>query len=102
MPLCLSSSSTPLAAALESSMATAEDKAAASRGRWKGSTVNAGEIQTLIQARKMPEGILWREPGREVVPTPRQGDPLVVVSHFDRGVGLPTSTFFREFLDFHR
>ena len=83
-------------------MATAEDKAAASRGWWKASKTNAGEIQTLIQARKMPEGILWREPGRKVVPTPRKGERVVFVSHFEHGFGLPASTFFRDFLDFHR
>ena len=83
-------------------MAAAEDKAAASRGRWKGSTVNAGEIQTLIQARKMQEGILWREPGREIVPGPCEGERVVFVPHFERGFVLPASTFFRDFLDFHR
>src|SRR4051812_845423 len=82
-------------------MATADDKAS-SRGRWKGSTVNTGEIQTLIQARKMPEGILWREPGREVVPTPLHGERVFFISHFERGFGLPASTFFRDFLNFHR
>ena len=38
-------------------MAAAEEKSAASRGRWKGSTVNDGEIQQLINAHKMPSGI---------------------------------------------
>ena len=83
-------------------MAAAEDKAAASHGRWKGSTVNADEIQTLVQARKMSAGIQWREPGREIVPEPRAGERVVFVAHFERGFDLPISTFFRDFLDFHR
>src|SRR3954463_12105017 len=50
----------------------------------------------------MPEGILWREPRREVMLTPCQGERVVFVSHFERGFGLPASTFFHDFLDFHR
>ena len=83
-------------------MAVAEDKATASHGRWKGSTVNAGEIQTLVQARKMPEGVLWREPDRETVPDPRAGERIVFVMHFERGFDLPIINFFQDFLDFHR
>ena len=82
-------------------MAAAEDKAAASRGRWKGSTVNAGEIQTLVQARKMLASILWCEPSSEIVPEQRACERVVFVAHFERGFGLPISTFFRD-LDFHR
>ena len=50
----------------------------------------------------MPEGILWREPGREIVPDPREGERVVFIAHLKRGFGLPASTFFRDFLDFHR
>ena len=83
-------------------MAAAEEKSAASRGRWKGYMVNAGEIQTLIQARKMPAGIQWREPGVENMREPRVGERVVFVAHFERGFRLPVSTFFQEFLDFHK
>ena len=38
-------------------MAAVEEKSAASRGRWKGSTVNDDEIRQLLHARKMPVGI---------------------------------------------
>ena len=74
-------------------MATAEEISAASRGRWKGSMVNAGEIQTLIQARKMPAGIQWREPSAEIMPEPRAGERVVFVAHFERGFGLRIITF---------
>ena len=36
------------------------------------------------------------------MPDPRAGERVVFVAHFERGFGLPVSTFFREFLDFHR
>src|SRR3954469_22446680 len=50
----------------------------------------------------MPSGIQWREPGRETMPDPRAGERVVFVAHFERGFGLPISTFFPDFLDFHR
>jgi hypothetical protein len=64
--------------------------------------VTAGAIQSLIRARKMPAEVQWRVPGAEVVPTARAGERVVFLAHFERGFGLPASTFFREFLDFHR
>src|SRR4051794_21144105 len=50
----------------------------------------------------MPADILWRAPGREVVPDPRECERVVFVAHFERGFGLLVSKFFRDFLDFHR
>src|SRR4051794_41411436 len=50
----------------------------------------------------MPPGIQWRAPGAEIVPDPRAGERVVFLAHFEHGFGLPVSTFFREFLDFHR
>ena len=83
-------------------MAPRRDTSAASRGCWKGSKVTAGEIQTLVHARKMPADVFWRAPGNEVVPDARAGKRVVFLAHFERGFGLPASTFFRDFLDFHR
>src|SRR3954463_3499885 len=83
-------------------MAPRRDTSQAVRGCWRGSTVSVHSIQALIRARKMPVGILWRAPGAEMVPTPRAGERVVFLSHFERGFGLPASTFFRDFLDFHR
>src|SRR3954468_16128793 len=83
-------------------MAPRRDTSQASRGCWKGSTVSVHSIQALIRARKMPAGIQWRAPGAEVVHCPRAGERVVFLSHFERGFGLPASTFLRDILDFHR
>ena len=40
-------------------------------------------------------------PGREITPEPQAGERVVFVAHFERGFGLPVSTFLCEFLDFH-
>src|SRR3954471_367595 len=50
----------------------------------------------------MPAEIQWRAPDAEVVPSACAGERVVFLSHFERGFGLPASTFFRDFLDFHR
>src|SRR3982750_1692479 len=50
----------------------------------------------------MPVGIEWRIPGDEMVPQAEPGERVVFLAHFARGFGLPASTFFRTFLDFHR
>jgi hypothetical protein len=34
-----------------------------------------------------------------IVPAPESGERIVFISHFERGFGLPTSDFFRDFLD---
>src|SRR3954463_8684474 len=83
-------------------MAPRRDTSQAVRGCWRGSTVSVHSIEALICARKMPAGILWRAPGAEMVPTPRAGERVVFLSHFERVFGLPASTFLRDFLDFHR
>src|SRR3954462_9134054 len=49
----------------------------------------------------MPAGIEWRIPDDEQVPQARPGERVVFLAHFARGFGLPASTFFRTFLDFH-
>src|SRR3954471_24223228 len=49
----------------------------------------------------MPAEVQWRAPGDEVVPDARAGERIVFLAHFARGFGLPASTFFRDFLDFH-
>ena len=82
-------------------MAPRRDTFASSRGCWKGSKVTAGEIQTLVHAHKMPADVLWRAPGTEVVPDARAGERVVFLAHFEHGFGLPASTFFRDFLNFH-
>ena len=36
------------------------------------------------------------------MPEPHFSERVVFVTHFEHGLGLPVSTFFREFLDFHK
>ena len=49
----------------------------------------------------MSAEVQWRVPGDEVVPEARAGERVVFLTHFERGFGLPASTFFRDFLNFH-
>ena len=37
---------------------------------------------------------------KKITPEPEEGKRVVFRSHFLRGIGLPTSAFFRSFLDF--
>ncbi|KAK1682412.1 hypothetical protein QYE76_043260 [Lolium multiflorum] len=41
-----------------------------------------------------------RAPGTETVPDPQPGERVVFGAHFDRGLGLPASAFFRRFLEY--
>ena len=82
-------------------MGPRRDTSNAARGCWKGSKATADDIQKLVHARKMPAEVLWRVPGAESVPEARAGEKVVFLTHFERGFGLPASTFFRDFLDFH-
>ena len=83
-------------------MAPRRDTSAASRGCWKGSNVQAGDIHALVHACKMPAEVQWCAPGAEIMPDAQAGEHIVFMTHFERGFGLPASTFFRDFLDFHR
>jgi Putative gypsy type transposon len=85
----------------QASQAPAPDLSQASRACWKGSKASAVAVEALIRARKMPAEIEWRIPGDEIVPQARPGERIVFLAHFARGFGLPASTFFRSFLDFH-
>ena len=72
------------------------------RGDWQGSRVTQEDIDWLIKSRRIPAGVECRLPGDEISPDPNQGERVVFVSHFERGLGLPVSYFFRSFLDkFH-
>src|SRR3954465_3125520 len=75
---------------------------AAARGCWKGSKTTASDIQTLVHARKLPAKVQWRAPDAEILPEALAGERVVFLTHFERGFGLPASTFFRDFLDFHQ
>src|SRR4051812_36664597 len=91
-----------VAAAESAAAAATADNAVASRVAWKGSVVNEMEVHQLIRNCKMPRDTQCRVLGLEIVPEPQAGKRVVFVAHFERGFGLPVSTFLREFLDFHQ
>ena len=59
------------------------------------------DVQRLRQTHRIPEGVATRLPGEEVEPMVEPGERVVFVTHFDRGFGLPASSFFRGFLEFY-
>ena len=69
------------------------------RASWEGSDVGRAEIDWLIRTRRIPTGVECRVPGTETAPSLREGEYVVFVAHFERGLGLPCSAFFRNFLD---
>jgi hypothetical protein len=72
-----------------------------SRGRWDDSDVTKAEIDWLYRTRRIPEGVAFRIPGEELTPIPELGEVVVFTAHFVRGLGLPVSYFFRNFLDIY-
>ena len=69
-------------------------------GSWEGSDVRQADIDWLIRTRRVTPEVICRRPGKEIVPTPKPGERVVFLTHFERGFGLPASDFFRHFLDF--
>ncbi|KAK1682479.1 hypothetical protein QYE76_043327 [Lolium multiflorum] len=69
-------------------------------GSWEGSYMKEDDIERLVRLRRIPAGVITRAPGEEVEPEPQPGERVVFGVHFDRGLGLPASPFFRRFLDF--
>ncbi|KAK1604170.1 hypothetical protein QYE76_027843 [Lolium multiflorum] len=58
------------------------------------------DIERLVRLRRIPAEVITRAPGVEMDPRPNPGERVVFGAHFDRGLGLPASHFFRRFLDF--
>ena len=72
------------------------------RATWEGSDTTQAEIDWLIRTRRIPEGVIYRQPGPELEPVLQPGEYVVFVAHFERGFGLPVSNFMRQFLNnFH-
>src|ERR1041385_4831427 len=91
-PSSLPRSSLP---AMESDASMGDDAAAGSqRGAWKGSNVTEMQVALLRRSRKIPADLDFRIPGDEIVPTPRDGERVVFLAHFQRGFGLPVSKNF--------
>ena len=64
------------------------------RAGWEGSEVSAAEIAWLRRTQRIPMGVECRRPSDENEPTPAAGEQVVFVAHFERGFGLPASSFF--------
>ncbi|KAE8819482.1 hypothetical protein D1007_02713 [Hordeum vulgare] len=75
---------------------------ASSQGAWLGSNVDEGHIEAHCHHRLLPPAsqVLVRLPSAETAPAPAAGGVVVFVEHFYRGFGLPTSSFFVEWLHF--
>ncbi|KAK1631114.1 hypothetical protein QYE76_005429 [Lolium multiflorum] len=58
------------------------------------------DIERLVRLRWIPAEVITRAPDEEIEPKPDPGERVVFGAHFDRGLGLPASNFFREFLDY--
>ncbi|KAK1625829.1 hypothetical protein QYE76_000144 [Lolium multiflorum] len=84
-----------------SSQGTGIDLNSYTRGAWMGSDVTQAKIDWLYRSRRMPEEVWCRIPGEERRPEPQPGERVVFSAHFERGLGLPASDFFRSFLDFY-
>ncbi|KAK1649187.1 hypothetical protein QYE76_066992 [Lolium multiflorum] len=69
-------------------------------GSWRGSYMREDDIRRLVRLRRIPAGVVTRVPGDEIEPRPEPGECVDFGAHLDRGLGLPASPFFREFLDF--
>jgi hypothetical protein len=78
-----------------------EDNPAQVQGRsgWEGSEVTPAAISWITTTRRVPAGVACRLPAGEIVPAPESGEHIVFISHFERGLGLPVSDFFWDFLD---
>ena len=69
---------------------------------WMGSTVTEDNIDYLRTTKRQPPEteVAVRLPRDERSPRPEGSERVVFFTHFKRGVGLPASDVFREFLDF--
>ena len=71
-------------------------------GSWMGSNVTSEDITQLRATRRLPRetDVGVRLPRGEQRPRPEGQERVVFLTHFERGFGLPASTFFRAFLEF--
>jgi hypothetical protein len=69
------------------------------RAGWEGSNVKPAEVTWLYKTKRIPPQVAFRLPAGEIEPDPKDGEVVVFVAHFARGLGLPASGFLRSFLD---
>ncbi|KAE8819688.1 hypothetical protein D1007_02348 [Hordeum vulgare] len=77
-------------------------KKTSSQGAWLGSEFCEVHIEVLQHHRLLPPAslVLVRIRRAETAQTPAAGEIVVFDEHFYRGFGLPTSSFFSEWLHF--
>ncbi|KAE8821233.1 hypothetical protein D1007_00617 [Hordeum vulgare] len=77
-------------------------KKGSSHGAWLGSGICDGHIEALRHHRMLPPAslVMVRIPDVETARTLRDGEIVMVDEHSYRGFGLPTSTFFSNWLVF--
>ena len=87
---------------LESEMEAEEDERNP-RGSWEGSYITQADIDKLRRRRQIPDGVVTRVPPEgQIQPEPEEGEYVVFAAHFDRGFGLPVSSFGKRFFElFH-
>ena len=76
----------------------------ASTGAWMGSGVDDRDIRKLRRGRFLgrTDDVGARAPDpEEISPKPKKGEFVVFSAHLERGLGLPVSPFFLEFLRFY-
>jgi hypothetical protein len=70
---------------------------------WEGSHTMVADLRALATMGQLPaeEKGIWRAPGDERVPTPREGELVFFMSHIERGLSIEGSKFFRELMSFY-
>jgi hypothetical protein len=70
---------------------------------WEGSHITVADLRALAAIGQLlvEEKGLWRAPGEERVPSPREGELIFFTSHVERGLSVEGSKFFREMMMFY-
>ena len=65
--------------------------------------MTANDLRALAAMGQLPteEKGIWRAPGDERVPSPREGELVFFTSHVERGLSIEGSKFFRELMMFY-
>ena len=58
------------------------------RAAWEGSDVSRSELEWLTRTRRVPAGVECRLSGPETQPDLREGEYVVFLAHFERGLGF--------------
>ena len=66
---------------------------------WTPSSITDEQVQAYYKSRRIPQGVAYRIPPKgQVFPEPLPDENVIFGSHLDRGLGLPASPFFHQFL----